>query len=135
MKIRGFVYAIPVLLFAPLACAQDDSLTPEQREAIQKIAMKINESCQVPAGPEIPDGKTATRDDMVSSQKALQAYIEDGNSYLGCLDGVEKSWGEDITANQKAVVDALYNRAVTALQSSADAFNDQLHIYQDKSTN
>jgi len=134
MKIRGFALFVPALLCAVSALAQDADLSPEQQAAIQKIAMEINETCSVPAGPEIPDGSTATRDDMVSSQKALKMYIDDGNTYLGCLDGVEKGWGEAITANQKAVVDALYNRAVTALQASAKAFNDQLHIYQGNNT-
>lgn len=134
MKIKGFACLFSLLFCTGhVVAAQDDALTPEQEEAIRNIALDLNQNCPPPAGPAIPDGSTATRDEMVSSQKALQGFIDEGNTYLDCLEGVETSWGEDISNNQKAVLDALYNRAVTGLQDSAKAFNDQLHIYQGKS--
>jgi len=46
---------------------------------------------------------------------------------------LEEDWGDGISGSQAAVINALYNRMVSNLEASANAFNDQLKIYQDRS--
>ena len=134
MKLKVFSFLVLLIPIAGQVIAQETSLTTEQQEVIQQIALEINSVCPVPPIPAIPDGDNATRDDMLNARNALQAYIDDSDTYLGCLEKLETDWGEDITANQSAVVNALYNRNVENLQTSADAFNAELRLYQDANT-
>lgn len=132
MKLAGFTVSVSFLFCVSQALAQDGSPTPEQEAAIRAIAEEVNAACATPTGPEIPDGNTATEDAMVSTQQALKAYIENGNTYLGCLEEVETGWGEEISDNQAAVVNFLYNRMVSDLQTRAQAFNTALGVYREK---
>ncbi|GEM_PF-808912 len=133
MSIQHFILLAFTLFNADVLFAQDSELTPEQEEAIQTVALEINGECPVIAQPAIPDGSSASKDEMVVGQGALKAYIKEGNEYLGCLVSLEEDWGDGISGSQAAVINALYNRMVSNLEASANAFNDQLKIYQDRS--
>lgn len=128
---------IPAFVFTILGLpghlvAQDAVPTSEQEAEIRRIAEEVGGICPMPTGPVIPDGSRATQDDMVSAQQALKTYIENGNTYLGCLEDTETQWGDAKTVNQAAVINYLYNAIVEDLQNRADAFNEALAAFRDR---
>jgi hypothetical protein len=73
-------------------------------------------ACDKPAAPDsIPDGKTASMDDMMATKKAVDAYKSAMEEYLSC----EKS---------NAKLDA----AQAELVKVADRFNTQVRAFKAK---
>ncbi len=114
------------------ASAQEADLTSEQQDQVRQLADEVEQQCASPAAPIVPDGTTATRDEMVVAQQALKAFMDTGNDYLACLEALENELGEDITQTMAAVITALYNRVVNTLQARADAFNDALADFREQ---
>jgi hypothetical protein len=94
-------------------------------------------TCIYPRAPEqIPDGKTATYEEMVAGQKSVQQFNEDVTAYNACLDmemlSLEQSGQFD--ANRLLELRAMQakknNAAVDEVQAVADQFNEQLRIFK-----
>ena len=103
--------------------------------------------CSYPTPPDhIPDGNTATLQEMVEAQKAVKEYDKAINAYVACIqlerdDAVGKiaKPGEKPTADQKKAMDDMervevqkHNAAIDQLQSVADRFNEQVKVYKSK---
>ena len=97
--------------------------------------------CTYPTPPEkIPDGNTATLDDMVTAQKAIKEYDRAINAYVACIklehDTAVASGGDKLTDQQKADMERVevqkHNAAIDQLQSVADRFNEQVRVFKAK---
>lgn len=83
---------------------------------------------------EIPDGSSATEQDMTSSQRELVAYADKVREYLRCLNGEmsQKSVGKDETARteiDKAHI-AAHNEAANELGGLVDCYQAQLETFK-----
>ncbi len=108
--------------------------------------------CSYPTPPDhIPDGNSATSQEMLTAQQAVKDYNLAINAYLSCIqlernDAMEKlvaQSGDKPTADQKKQMDAMqkdlervevqkHNAAVDQLQSVAQRFNEQVKVYKAK---
>ncbi len=98
--------------------------------------------CPYPAAPDkIPDGATATLQDMLAGQKAIGDYNKAVNDYVTCIDkevadAIAKA-GDKIKPEQKADMQRVetqkHNAAIDQLQSIADRFNEQVKVFKTKS--
>ena len=98
--------------------------------------------CPYPAAPDkLPDGATATLQDMLAGQKAVGEYNKSVNDYVACIDKeLEDSLakaGDKIKPEQKADMQRVetqkHNAAIDQLQSVADRFNEQVKVFKAKS--
>jgi hypothetical protein len=94
-------------------------------------------ACIYPRAPErLPDGATASYEEMVAAQKAVKQFNEDINAYNSCLDlemtTLEQSgtYDENRLAELRAMQAKKNNAAVDEVQSVADRFNEQLRIFK-----
>jgi uncharacterized protein YfkK (UPF0435 family) len=94
-------------------------------------------TCIYPPAPEhVPDGKTASFDEMVAAQKAVKQFNEDINAYNVCLDmemnALEQSgqYDEARLSELRAMHAKKNNAAVDEVQAIADQFNEQLRIFK-----
>jgi hypothetical protein len=94
-------------------------------------------ACIYPRPPErVPDGRTASYEEMVAAQKAVQQFNEDVNAYNACLDmeiqAHERSgqFDENRLSELRAIQAKKNNAAVDEVQSLADRFNEQLRIFK-----
>ena len=94
-------------------------------------------TCIYPRAPEkVPDGATASYDEMVAAQKVVQQFNEDINAYNSCLDlemaTLEKSgtYDENRLQELRAIQAKKNNAAVDEVQSLADRFNEQLRAFK-----
>ena len=95
--------------------------------------------CAYPAAPaKIPDGATATLQEMLDGQKAVQAYDKAINEYVACIDkevadNLAKA-GDKVTPEQKADMQKVemqkHNAAIDQEQSVADRFNEQVKVFK-----
>ena len=103
------------------------------------IAGLAHAECVYPKAPTaIPDGKTATEEQMVTGMKAVKDYNAQVTAYLNCLDMQMQT---DITAagaeappetiaQIKAINAKRHNAAVEELESHAARFNEQVKLYK-----
>ena len=95
--------------------------------------------CPYPQAPtKIPDGATATLEEMVAGQKAVGEYQKAINTYTACIDkelddNLAKG-GDKLKPEQKADMQRVeaqkHNAAVDQLQAIADRFNEQVKVYK-----
>jgi hypothetical protein len=113
-------------------------------------AGKAYADCSYPPPPDhLPDGNTATLQDMVEAQKAVKDYDKAINAYIACIQ-LERNDanaklakpGETPTAEQKKAMDdrervevQKHNAAIDQLQSVADRFNEQVKVYKARNNN
>lgn len=100
-------------------------------------------ACTYPRAPvSLPDGGTATMEEMVAGQKQVKQYMSDMDVYLKCLDEeAPKPPAADaqLTDEQKkdlARADSMraqkHNAAVSEMEAVADRFNQQLKAFKEK---
>ena len=97
-------------------------------------------ACDYPARIDnVPDGNTATRDEMVAGKKAVQSYIGEMESYLDCIEAEEAQAviamgdvDDDTKRQRKSTFDKKYNAAVEEMNLVAEQFNIQLRAYNAK---
>jgi len=98
--------------------------------------------CPYPAAPDkLPDGASATLQDMLAGQKAVADYNKAVNEYVTCIDkevddAIAKA-GDKIKPEQKADMQRVetqkHNAAIDQLQKVADRFNEQVKVFKTKS--
>jgi len=86
------------------------------------------DQCRLPPAPsKIPDGSTASQQEMVTAMETIKQYNNDVQTYLKCLDFETRQ-------NQLSPSDqtALHNEAVDQLTHVADEFNEQVKTFKSK---
>ena len=96
--------------------------------------------CTYPRAPErMPDGSTASLDDMKAAKGQVEKYNKDMEAYLSCIklehdDAITK--GASLSEDQKKQIAMMYaqknDAAVDELQAVAGRFNDQVKAYKAK---
>src|SRR5579863_7739181 len=103
------------------------------------LAGPVYADCSYPPPPaKLPDGATATMEEMLEGKKAVTQYNKDINAYVACIklehETAVTNAGDKITPQQKAEMEKMEvqknNAAVDQLQSVADRFNEQVRIYK-----
>jgi hypothetical protein len=109
--------------------------------ALATLAGPVYADCLYPPPPsKIPDGASATKEEMMDAKNAVTQYNKDINAYVSCIklehETAVTNAGDKITPEQKAQMDKIAvqknNAAVDQLQSVADRFNEQVRIFKAK---
>lgn len=97
-------------------------------------------ACIYPRPPEsLPDGRTATYDEMVAGQTAVKNFDADVTAYNACLQMEMEALlaNPDLDEARRSEIAAMYvkknNAAVDEVQSVADRFNEQLRAFKERS--
>jgi hypothetical protein len=93
-------------------------------------AQAAGAACDYPPEIAIPDGKSATKEQMVAASNAVKDYMAKVEQYLACLDKEESDLGEAVTEEQKQIHTSRHNAAVDALNAVAARYNDQVKEYK-----
>jgi hypothetical protein len=101
-------------------------------------------TCTYPRAPDtIPDGNTASKEEMIAAKNEVNRYNTEMNAYLDCLkleinaatpkDPSKLSKDEKAKAEeQEKILTQKNNAAVDELQAIVGRFNDQLKAYKAK---
>jgi len=79
----------------------------------------------------VPDGATASLDEMVAAQGSVRDYMAAMEEYLACLNEEMEAGGEEAPAEFQALMVTRHNNAVSEMETIAAAFNDQLKAYRE----
>lgn len=81
-------------------------------------------ACDAPAtAVEVPDGRTATEEQMAIAQQAVQAYVQEAEAYIACLEG------SGMAAVQ---VRRLRDQTIDEMERHAAQFNRQLRHFRNR---
>ena len=84
--------------------------------------------CVLPPPPsKIPDGASASQQEMVTAMTTLKQYDGDVSVYLKCLEFESRQ--NRLPANLR---DMKHDAAVAQLQDIADKFNQQVRVFKSK---
>ena len=97
--------------------------------------------CTYPRAPtDLPDGRTATQEQMVVGMKAIKDYNAQVTTYLACLDEKMNSdiaaagsdAAADVIAQIKSINAKRHNAAIEELEANAASFNEQVRTFKAK---
>jgi hypothetical protein len=83
-------------------------------------------ACELPlptAVRVLPDGATATEQELVAARAEISAYVEVAKAYVDCIDQELAAAGATASAEYKAILVNRRNAAVTEQETVAAAFN------------
>jgi len=105
--------------------------------ALASFSIAAHADCTYPKAPAaMPDGKTASEDEMIEAMKAFKAYNDEVNSFGACLDQETKTKaaGTAQIMQLKTLQMKKHNAAIDELQAKAKLFNEQVRLYKARST-
>lgn len=96
-------------------------------------------ACEYPTRVLVPNGNTATKEDMVAGQRGVKKYVADMEVYLTCIVEEEKAARDklgDLEAYQEQeredMLNKKYNAAVDEMERLAAQFNAEVQAYKAK---
>jgi hypothetical protein len=115
-------------------------ITIKNRLAVSVAALLLAHgalACDYPERlSDLPDGNTATRDEMIAGKKAVQSYLADMESYLSCIEAEEAqavialgSVEDEAKKQRTEMFNKKYNAAVEEMNLVAEEFNIQLRAF------
>lgn len=87
-------------------------------------------ACENPKVVSIPDGKTATMEQLLAAQGEVKSYMAAMQTYLDCLNKELEAQGEEAPTEFKSLMVTRHNTGVTEMEGVAAAFNDQVKAYK-----
>ena len=93
-------------------------------------------ACEYPKRADVPNGSTASKDEMIAGQKSVKGYMAAMEEYLDCIDEEEKSavetaeLSEEERASRDAAFTKKYNAAVEEMEIIAARFNEEVRAYK-----
>jgi environmental stress-induced protein Ves len=97
-------------------------------------------ACDYPTKAQLPNGATATKEDMLAGQTAVKEYMTAMETYLTCIEQEEKDTVASMTeiteeerASRDATLTKKYNAAVEEMELLAAQFNEEVRAYKAKS--
>ncbi len=96
-------------------------------------------SCEYPERISIPNGTTATKEEMLEGQRGVKSYVATMEAYLDCIVEEEKRARaaiEDLSPEDEQqredMLNKKYNAAVDEMERTAAQFNVEVQAYRAK---
>jgi len=96
-------------------------------------------ACDYPSRVVIPNGNTATKDDMLNGQRDVKSYVASMEAYLECIVDEEKMTEgalDDLEPEEEQqredMMNKKYNAAVDEMERLAAQFNAEVQAYKAK---
>jgi hypothetical protein len=89
--------------------------------------------CVFPSAPAVPDGSTASEEEMITASGAVKAYVAENDKGLACLEASRQALGEEpMTEEQTTSFTNAYNSAVDAAHQVGNSWNEAVRAYKAK---
>ena len=95
----------------------------------------ISYSCEYPPLVIIPDGLSATMEEMLIAQDQIKNYMENISVYLDCLNEEITTTGDQATIEYRSIMFSRYNAAVGEMEAVASIFNSQVELHNEINQN
>ena len=82
-------------------------------------------ACPYPEDVMVPDGATATSEDMVNGQTRIKQYMAEMEAYLDCLDQEQADLDRDPTQDELTLHNQRRNSAIDQMRTRALQWGDR----------
>lgn len=107
------------------------ALAPTLLATLALAPLAARAACEYPPEIKVPDGATATQEQMAAAQATVKKYLADMETYMNCLDAEAAAVPADQqTPEQQALVVKRHNAAVDAMENVAAQFNAQVKAFK-----
>ncbi|HSM31881.1 MAG TPA: hypothetical protein VK854_14380 [Woeseiaceae bacterium] len=95
-------------------------------------------ACEYPERPTLPDGSTASKQDMIAAQTAVKAFLASIDEYLTCIEQEEKDAVAALPEIDESDEEAVENRTAEIkrrdelLAKRFDAANEEKFLFGEK---
>ena len=96
--------------------------------------------CDYPKRVEIPNGVTASKDEMLAGQRAVKEYMAAMDEYLACIEQEENATlatmadiTEEERKNRSVALTKKHNAAIEEMELTAARFNEAVRDYKAQS--
>lgn len=103
------------------------------------FAVQAAIACDYPERIQVPNGASATKEEMLAAQKTVKTYVADMEAYLDCILEEEKAARaaiEDLTPEveqqREDMLTKKYNAAVDEMETVAARFNTEVQAYKSR---
>lgn len=103
------------------------------------LTSSIALACDYPERPSIPDGSTASKDELIAAKNSVQDFMAKVDEYLICIEGNEKSAVEEMDNPSEEELqrrDEMINKKFDAANDEkallGEQFNQQIRAYNQK---
>jgi hypothetical protein len=93
-------------------------------------------ACDYPERPSIPDGSTASKEELLAAKDAVGAFLADVDTYLTCIENAEKEAvaalenpDPDDLARRDAMLGSKFDAANEEKALVGEQFNQQVRAY------
>lgn len=107
--------------------------------ALLFLASSMALACDYPARPHLPDGASATKDDLLAAKNAVQSFIGAVDEYLVCIEEEDEAVAADTgkqSTEEKARRNELMNQKFDAANEEkalvGEQFNQEIRAYNEK---
>src|SRR5210317_1048244 len=97
-------------------------------------------ACDYPERIDMPNGATASKDEMLAGQKGVKNYMATMETYLACIEAEEAQAvielgeiDEETSRQREEMFNKKHNAAVEDMNLVAEEFNIQVRAYKAKS--
>lgn len=94
-------------------------------------------ACDYPSRVDVPNGSSATKEQMIEGQRSVKQYVASMEAYLDCLLEEEKTARmnmEDLSPEDEQLREDMlnkkYNAAVEEMEKVAAQFNNEVQAYR-----
>lgn len=99
-------------------------------------------ACEYPDRVLIPNGNSATQEEMIEGQRGVKKYVADMEAYLECIVEEEKQARADmddlapeVEQERENMMNKKYNAAVDEMERVAAQFNAEVQAYRAQEAN
>ena len=96
-------------------------------------------ACDYPERPHLPDGATASKDELLTAKSDVQDFIAAVDAYLQCVEKEDKTAAAELvdpTSEELQRRDEMLNRKFDAANEEkelvGEQFNQQIRVYNQK---
>ena len=96
-------------------------------------------ACDYPQRVGVPNGTTATKEQMIEGQRGIKDYLASMEEYLACIEAAEQETVAGLNATDEAtkqqrieMFNKKYNAAVEEMNLVAEEFNVQVRAYKQR---
>ena len=104
------------------------------------LSVPLALACDYPQRVGVPNGTTATKEEMIEGQRGVKDYIASMEEYLACIEAAEQETvagfveSDEATKQQRIeMFNKKYNAAVEEMNLVAEEFNVQVRAYKQRS--
>ena len=103
------------------------------------LSSSIAFACDYPERPAIPDGSTASKDELIEAKNSVQDFMAKVDEYLNCIESAEKAAVEEMNSPSEEVLqrrDEMLNKKFDAANDEkallGEQFNQQIRAFNKK---